>query len=112
MCTKSDWLPRRALVVLAAAAAIGAGIVLAQRPPSAAPPAGADNSQDYWTPERMRKARPLMPVVPGRPVSSPDGTPQANPPGPPQGAPGGKPLSENGTSSQGQAQGSPNPPKR
>jgi hypothetical protein len=95
MWANFDTLPRCALVVLAAAIAIAAGIVLAQRTPSAAPPGGADNSQDYWTPERMRKAKPLMPTVPGKPGSAPE-APQANPPGPPQGAPGGKPSGENG----------------
>ena len=54
-------------------------------PPSQARPGG------YWTPERMREAKPAMPTVPGTPQS---GSWTSAPGGPSGGAPGQEPQDQ------------------
>jgi hypothetical protein len=51
-------------------------------PPSPAGPGG------YWTPERMREAKPAMPTVPGTPQSGSWTSTPSGPSGPSGGAPG------------------------
>ncbi len=51
-----------------------------------APPSQAGSG--YWTPERMRSAKPAMPTVPGTPQS---GSWTSGPSGPSGGAPGKEP---------------------
>jgi hypothetical protein len=62
-------------------------------PPSAeASPDGGDAS-DYWTEERMREARPAMPLVPApTPGEPPGASAQESPAGAPEGAPGRPPA--------------------
>ena len=53
---------------------------LAQNGASQSAPPPQTNSGSYWTPERMREAKPAMPTVPGTPrggsaISGPSGPP-------------------------------------
>ncbi len=95
---------RLALVVLMAAPVAGPGTALAQTTQSVTPSPGKPDPDSYWTPERMRAARPLpMPALPGQPVPAP-GPARPRPAGLPQGATAGKPTIQTNSPS-GQSQG-------
>jgi hypothetical protein len=76
-----------AMLALVISTVVVARPILAQNGASQiAPPSQA--SSGYWTPERMRSAKPAMPTVPGTPQS---GSWTSGPSGPSGGAPGKEP---------------------
>jgi hypothetical protein len=75
-------LPLLPVLVFAASAIAVAAPAQAQGAVQTAP--GSQAGSGYWTPERMRSAKPAMPTVPGTPQS---GSWTSGPSGPSGGAP-------------------------
>jgi hypothetical protein len=73
------------LLMLVISAIVIVRPTLAQNGASQTAPPSQTDSGNYWTPERMREAKPAMPTVPGTPR---DGSAISGPSGPPGGAPG------------------------